>query len=101
VITGGTVIDPGNRICHQGDIGVKDGVISELGQDLTGRESSRYADATGFLVTPGLVDIHTHLYSGVSHYGVDPDLTCLVRGVTRRSTQGRLERRPSQDSVGT
>lgn len=82
MITGGTVIDPGNRICHQGDIGVKDGVISELGQDLTGRESSRYVDATGFLVTPGLVDIHTHLYSGVSHYGIDPDLTCLVRGVT-------------------
>ncbi len=34
------------------------------------------------LVIPGLVDLHTHLYPGVSHYGVEPDLHCLGRGVT-------------------
>ena len=31
---------------------------------------------------PGLVDLHTHLYEGVSHYGIDPDANCLRRGVT-------------------
>src|SRR6476660_4014184 len=39
-------------------------------------------DATGLLVTPGLVDVHTHLFPGVSHYGIEPDAHCLDRGVT-------------------
>jgi dihydroorotase len=39
-------------------------------------------DATGLLVTPGLVDVHTHLFPGVSHYGIEPDAHCLGRGVT-------------------
>jgi dihydroorotase len=39
-------------------------------------------DAAGLLVTPGLVDIHTHLFPGVSHYGIEPDTYCLGRGVT-------------------
>jgi dihydroorotase len=39
-------------------------------------------DAAGLLVTPGWVDLHTHLYEGVSHYGIDPDTYCLRRGVT-------------------
>mgnify|MGYP000571580538 CR=1 FL=1 len=33
-------------------------------------------------MTPGLIDIHVHVYPGVSHYGVSPDATCLARGVT-------------------
>jgi dihydroorotase len=82
VITGGTVVDPGNAIHDRLDVGVKDGTIVELSHDLSGRDSARYIDAAGLLVTPGLVDIHTHLYTGVSHYGVEPDTTCLARGVT-------------------
>src|SRR5207247_2190853 len=39
-------------------------------------------DAAGLLVTPGLVDVHTHLFPGVSHYGIEPDPHCLGRGVT-------------------
>ena len=82
VIAGGTVVDPGNSIRGRLDIGVKNGLITDVSPDLTGRQSNRYIDATGLLVTPGLVDIHTHLYAGVSHYGIDPDETCLARGVT-------------------
>jgi dihydroorotase len=39
-------------------------------------------DASGLIVVPGLVDLHTHLYRGVSHYGIDADAYCLGRGVT-------------------
>jgi len=39
-------------------------------------------DASGLIVAPGLVDLHTHLYRGVSHYGIDADAYCLDRGVT-------------------
>jgi dihydroorotase len=39
-------------------------------------------DAGGLLVTPGIVDIHVHVFEGVSHYGVDADDNCLHKGVT-------------------
>ena len=39
-------------------------------------------DSAGLVVTPGLVDVHTHLFPGVSHYGIEPDTHCLGRGVT-------------------
>src|SRR5262249_5237872 len=39
-------------------------------------------EVAGLLVTAGLVDLHTHLYPGVSHYGVEPDAHCVDRGVT-------------------
>lgn len=39
-------------------------------------------DASGLIVTPGMIDMHVHIYAGVSHYGIPPDPTCLARGVT-------------------
>ena len=39
-------------------------------------------DAGGHLVTPGLIDVHVHVFAGVSHYGIEPDPTCLARGAT-------------------
>jgi dihydroorotase len=47
-----------------------------------GVEAHRMIDATGLVVVPGLVDLHVHVYPGVSHYGVEPDEHCLLRGVT-------------------
>ena len=34
------------------------------------------------VVAPGLIDLHVHVYWGVSHFGVEPDPTCIARGVT-------------------
>jgi dihydroorotase len=39
-------------------------------------------DASGLLVTPGWVDLHTHVHWGVAPLGVEPDAHCLRRGVT-------------------
>jgi dihydroorotase len=47
-----------------------------------GPASGQAIDAAGLLVTPGLVDVHTHMFPGVSHYGIEPDPHCLARGVT-------------------
>ena len=52
-----------------------------LAPDLPGK-ARQTLDATGRYVTPGLVDLHTHVYWGVSHYGIVADETCLPRGVT-------------------
>jgi dihydroorotase len=82
-LVGGRVLDPGQEIDRQATISVDGGLISGIRDpaDALAAERERI-DVTGMLVTPGLIDLHTHLYPGVSHYGVEPDPHCLRRGVT-------------------
>ncbi|MFC7477690.1 amidohydrolase family protein [Dankookia sp. GCM10030260] len=61
VIRGGTVIDGSGAPARPADVSIKDGVIRAIGEDLP--RGTREIDATGRLVTPGFVDIHTH-YDG-------------------------------------
>jgi len=87
-IAGGRVLDPGRGIDATATVSIADGVIT--GVDVTGGGDGarglagdrQVIDAAGLLVIPGLVDVHTHLFPGVSHYGIEPDAHCLGRGVT-------------------
>lgn len=45
-------------------------------------EAAQSINATGKFVVPGLVDAHVHVFEGVSHYGINPDQTCLAHGAT-------------------
>jgi len=85
-LTGGRVLDPGRGIDARLDVGVTAGRVSAIGDaGRPPREAGRAGetiDARGLVLVPGLIDLHTHLYSGVSHYGIDPDAHCLRRGVT-------------------
>ena len=80
-ITGGTVFDASQGLAAPADIFIQDGRIAALGPNLEG-QARETLDVDGRYVTPGLVDLHTHVYWGVSHYGIDADETCLPRGVT-------------------
>ena len=83
LIKAGTVIDGSGDAPVTADIGIKDGIVSEIGR--INSRATRTIDADGALVTPGLVDIHTH-YAGQatwasrmapsSHHGV----TTVVAG---------------------
>jgi dihydroorotase len=88
VIVGGTLIDPAQGLHEKKDIAVESGRIVSVGMDIPRDGSREVLDATGYIVTPGLVDIHVHVYPGVSHYGIDPDPTCLARGVTTVNDAG-------------
>jgi len=81
VITGGTLIDPGQGIHERRDVGFRNGLVAAVAQipAADGRES---INASGMYVVPGLVDAHVHVFEGVSHYGINPDATCLARGAT-------------------
>jgi dihydroorotase len=76
VIRGGRVIDPSRRFDQQADIGIRAGKIAAIRHEVTGVVSD-VIDATGKLVVPGLIDIHTH----AGREKEDPGL-CLADGVT-------------------
>jgi len=58
VIKGGTIVDGTGADRRQGDIGVRDGVIVEVGGSIT-ESAKQTIDADGAIVTPGWVDVHT------------------------------------------
>jgi len=62
-----------------GDVAVHHGVIAAIGPDLP-RDAHRVVDVTGRLVTPGLIDAHTHV--GPGYWGIDPDPIAWYSGVT-------------------
>jgi dihydroorotase len=63
------------------DVRIKGSTISAIGPNLR-PEGEEIVDATGLLVTPGLIDLHVHVYSGVGLYSVDPADAGLNSGVT-------------------
>ena len=82
VIRNGLVIDPAQGLSEKRDLGIQAGRIVSVAPEIAPDAAWDSLDASGHLVTPGLIDIHVHVYPGVSHYGVSPDATCLARGVT-------------------
>lgn len=85
VIRGGRVIDPANGVDDIFDVAIRGGVIAAVGPDLAAqadRPEERVYDATGEVITPGLVDLHTHVYEHATPLGIDGDTFCLRRGTT-------------------
>jgi len=61
LIRGGRVVDPGTGVDETADVLIAKGKIAEIGTGLSGGKATRVVDASGMLVLPGFVDIHTHL----------------------------------------
>jgi dihydroorotase len=79
VLKGGRVIDPATGTDTITDVAFKDGLVAAIGDDLTGADSR---DVTGHIVTPGLIDLHTHVYWGGTSLGIDAEEFCRTSGVT-------------------
>lgn len=82
LIRNGRVIDPARALDRRLDIAIKADRVSAVEPILDPSLAGEVIDAAGLLVTPGMIDLHVHIYAGVSHYGIPPDPTCLARGVT-------------------
>lgn len=80
ILRGGRVIDPGQGIDAVLDVGFADGKVAALGPDLG--EAHTIRDVSGMMVTPGLIDLHTHVYWGGTSLGVDPDEYAKWSGCT-------------------
>ncbi|SVE54274.1 uncharacterized protein METZ01_LOCUS507128, partial [marine metagenome] len=80
LLRGGHVIDPKNSVDGPADVAIDDGVIQAVGTNLD-IEAKRDVDVSGLFVTPGLIDIHVHVYGGYNGW-LFPDQHSLPNGVT-------------------
>src|SRR5437762_13072139 len=82
VIRGGRVVDPSQGLDAELDVAVDGPHIAAVGRDLAAGGARALVEAAGRIVTPGLVDLHTHVFWGVAPLGVEADPHGLARGVT-------------------
>ncbi len=80
ILKGGRVIDPSQNHDGVADVAFTDGRVSGFGTNLTGAMETR--DVSGYIVTPGLIDMHTHVYWGGTSLGIDADAFARASGVT-------------------
>ena len=82
ILKGARVIDPSQN--HDGicDVAFADGRVSGFGRDLQASPGTQVRDMAGAIVTPGLIDLHTHVYWGGTSLGIDADEFCRTSGVT-------------------
>lgn len=79
MLRGGRVIDPATGTDKIADVAFKDGLVAAIGDGL---EAATAKDVAGKIVTPGLIDLHTHVYWGGSSLGIDAEAFCRDSGVT-------------------
>jgi len=83
VLAGGRVLDPANGVDAVADVAVAGGAIVGVGPGLAADAGPgvEVVDAEGMLVTPGLIDLHVHIYPGLGNFCVLPDQAGVERGV--------------------
>lgn len=64
VIKGGHVIDPKNNINQVMDVAIADGKIAKVAANIDASQSTHVVNASGLYITPGLIDIHGHVFAG-------------------------------------
>lgn len=80
VLAGGHVIDPANGVNEVMDVAVAGDRITAVRKAIPEAQAKRRVDVSGLYVTPGLVDLHAHVYGNEGR--LSPDDTALVTGTT-------------------
>src|SRR3954466_7045578 len=73
VIKGGDVLDPSQSLRGKRDIGIRWGAIEAIEAEIPAARALKTIDASGKLVTPGLIDLHSHVYPYGSAIGIPAD----------------------------
>ena len=82
LVRGGRVIDPAQDIDSHLDIAIDGDKITAIGADIPYQQGRRVIDITGKIVTPGLIDMHCHVYAGIHKDSTEPDSAGVKQGVT-------------------
>ena len=82
ILRGGRVIDPSQKLDAVADVAFAAGKVAMVGNGLKVDPGTEVRDVSGYIVTPGLIDLHTHVYWGGTSLGVDAEDFCRRSGVT-------------------
>ena len=81
VLKGGTVLDPSQELNEKLDVAITGDRISLLAPSISEAEAAQVVDVHGKIVTPGLIDMHTHLYHAGNNLN-HPDIAGVLGGIT-------------------
>ncbi len=87
LLKNGRVIDPANKIDGVMDVAIQDGKVARVAANIPADTAAKVIDASGCLVTPGILDIHTHVYNYIPSLpgalgAVNADAHLFASGVT-------------------
>ncbi len=82
LIKGGRVVDPAQQLSAVRDVAISGNKVVRVAENLAETEARQILDARGKVVTPGLIDVHVHVYDGVAPLGIPADPNCIAKGVT-------------------
>ena len=82
ILRGGRVVDPSQKLDAVTDVGFSAGKVARIGAGLQAGAGTDIRDVSGRIVTPGLIDLHTHVYWGGTSLGIDAEDFCRSSGVT-------------------
>ena len=82
ILRGGRVIDPSQKLDAVTDVAFAGGKVAMVGSALKAGPGTDVRDVAGYIVTPGLIDLHTHVYWGGTSLGIDAEEFCRTSGVT-------------------
>ena len=82
VLRGGRVIDPSQKLDAVTDVAFAGGKVVMVGSELRADPGTDVRDVSGYIVTPGSINLHTHVYWGGTSLGIDAEEFCRTSGVT-------------------
>ncbi len=82
LVKGGRLLDPAASQNGPLDVAISGGFVAAVGADIPADSAYRVIDATDRLVTPGLIDFHSHVFHEFTYWGLDPDTIGPRSGVT-------------------
>lgn len=82
LVKGGRVIDPANKLDALMDVAINGRKIAAVAKNIPEKDGKKVLDARGKIVTPGLIDMHTHVYDGGVKSGAPIDAAGVRQGVT-------------------
>ena len=81
ILSGATIVDASQKQNSIGDVGIIDGKIAVVSDQI--RDTAKTTiNLAGKYLTPGWIDLHTHVYAGATTFGIKADALCLATGVT-------------------
>src|ERR1700712_2698132 len=82
VIKGGDVVDPSQSLRGKRAVGIRFGIIEAIEADIPATRAQKLIDASGKIVSPGLIDLHCHVYPYGSAIGIPADELIAQQGTT-------------------